>query len=677
MEITVKYLQSIDFAELKYSDQLEIKTKGRPMPHLSIEQRSTDRLRRYGTAFSKQFYENCEWLCGCEETNAMFCFPCLLFGGDLMWTKMGVRDLIPLAPKIKHHEQTSDHINSVIDLALLGKVSNAGDSDSSQRLLDAKHNELVRKNRDALSRIIDCVKFCGKYKLSLFNSDEGGNGNHGGIFHGLLDFACELDSCLKAHLATEAVFKEKMDIILNEILDIMLSICRDKIKEEVSDLKYLAVVCDEAVDTYDNNQVAVILKYVAQDKPIERFWGFFNPDTLERVLLNELHILCGSFKEKLIAQTYDGITIAGAVSKGLPKVIKEVYRNAHFVSYARQPCITIERAVSQNSSARAFFASLSGIYNFFERCPHRMAALENVAISQSKTPHVVTRFKQRIVNAVYELKFTLVQCCNMLETSTSVDTGCGAASINRTLNDAKFDYWLRFFCKVMPHISIQFSVFHSHMFNRKEFSASFAMFRTLVLKLKSDSEAIRNRFLEVATAVKEVCDIILMECSERMKFTAHLYANKLLSVCHFQAFAENFPNEALSIVGDAYPMLEMSKLRIELLVLYKRGDLCKTESLVHLLFAINENHLQSTLSETVKLIKILLTTPMITAEPDRQLTTLARIQSFLQCSRVRDRLSALAMIFIEHEMVTEMKDFNEKVVDHFATSSGWTEFTFK
>ena len=33
-----------------------------------------------------------------------------------------------------------------------------------------------------------------------------------------------------------------------------------------------------------------------------------------------------------------------------------------------------------------------------------------------------------------------------------------------------------------------------------------------------------------------------------------------------------------------------------------------------------------------------------------------------------DRLSALAMLSIESQLVDQMKDFNEKVIDHFATS---------
>ncbi|KAF3859042.1 hypothetical protein F7725_021441 [Dissostichus mawsoni] len=43
-----------------------------------------------------------------------------------------------------------------------------------------------------------------------------------------------------------------------------------------------------------------------------------------------------------------------------------------------------------------------------------------------------------------------------------------------------------------------------------------------------------------------------------------------------------------------------------------------------------ENNLQSTFTETVRLLKILITTPMTTAESERCFSTLKRIKTFLR-----------------------------------------------
>ena len=91
-----------------------------------------------------------------------------------------------------------------------------------------------------------------------------------------------------------------------------------------------------------------------------------------------------------------------------------------------------------------------------------------------------------------------------------------------------------------------------------------------------------------------------------------------------------------------------------------------------------ENNLQSTFSEVVKLLKILITTPMSTAEAERCFSTLKRIKTVLCSTMTNDRLSALGMITIENKVTTDTIDFNEQVINDFATSkSRRMDFVFK
>ena len=90
-------------------------------------------------------YDKHEWLCGCQHYNALFCFPCLLFGGDHSWTIKGVTDLKRVNEKILKHEKSSKHICNVVDLSLLGKVNIAAEIDSGYKLAIEKHNNQVKK----------------------------------------------------------------------------------------------------------------------------------------------------------------------------------------------------------------------------------------------------------------------------------------------------------------------------------------------------------------------------------------------------------------------------------------------------------------------------------------------------------------------------------------------------
>ena len=131
----------------------------------------------------------------------------------------------------------------------------------------------------------------------------------------------------------------------------------------------------------------------------------------------------------------------------------------------------------------------------------------------------------------------------------------------------------------------------------------------------------------------------------------------------------NFPMAQLESTVMHYPMLDKQKLLGELAVLYSRQDLVTFKSLSEFLQLLGSLNLTTTtFCEITKLLNIIITTPMTTAESERCFSTLKRIKTFLRTTMGNDRLSALAMLSIESQLVDQMKDFNEKVIDHFATS---------
>jgi hypothetical protein len=77
-----------------------------------------------------------------------------------------------LPQKIEKHKSSAKHIRNVIDLAMLVKVNIATQLRDTYRSSINKNNEEVRRNRDILSKTIDCMKFCGKFELPLRDHDE-------------------------------------------------------------------------------------------------------------------------------------------------------------------------------------------------------------------------------------------------------------------------------------------------------------------------------------------------------------------------------------------------------------------------------------------------------------------------------------------------------------------------
>ena len=85
-------------------------------------------------------------------------------------------------------------------LSLLGKVNIACQLNEGHRISVQTQNELVKKNRHSLSRIVDCIKFCGRHELALRGSDESPTSLQRGVFLDLVDQFSFLDSQLADHL---------------------------------------------------------------------------------------------------------------------------------------------------------------------------------------------------------------------------------------------------------------------------------------------------------------------------------------------------------------------------------------------------------------------------------------------------------------------------------------------
>lgn len=90
---------------------------------------------------------------------------------------------------------------------LLGKQDIHQQLNSAFRLNIQKYNEQVKENRYILSKIIDCIRFCGVFELALRGYDETADSVNSGVFKGLINFFVELDYALKTHLEKATVFK--------------------------------------------------------------------------------------------------------------------------------------------------------------------------------------------------------------------------------------------------------------------------------------------------------------------------------------------------------------------------------------------------------------------------------------------------------------------------------------
>ncbi|CAL9695954.1 unnamed protein product [Knipowitschia caucasica] len=299
-ENSVVSLQLNPFTRRSLEEKKRIKELGPEKPGLQIQQQASDRGRSYTRGFSGLCYAKHSWLAGCEVSNALFCFPCLLFqsvGTEVLWTTTGVRDLKHLSEKCKRHESSHCHIDNGMKLQFFGRVSIAEQLDEGYRVGIRRHNEEVTKNRHVLSRIIDCVKFCGAFELALCGHDESESSVNPGIFRGLVDFVASLDVALKEHLETATVFKGTSKTVQNELLDCMLSVAREQIIEEAQKSVFVSIQADETTDISTQSQLVLVLRYIDDKHSVqERFFEFLCSQLhLSPLLLHYQSVLLPSF----------------------------------------------------------------------------------------------------------------------------------------------------------------------------------------------------------------------------------------------------------------------------------------------------------------------------------------------------------------------------------------------
>nr|CAH7748501.1 unnamed protein product [Callosobruchus chinensis] len=165
---------------------------------------------------------------------------------------------------------------------------------------------------------------------------------------------------------------------------------------------------------------------------------------------------------------------------------------------------------------------------------------------------------------------------------------------------------------------------------------------------------------------------------DRFSFRGHLQAAYLFNKDKYSEFAKKFPVTVLNQVASFYPMLSKSRLKTELEIIYSREDLKEIVGAMNLLSFILENNLNETFIETLKILKIIVTTPMTTAEAERTFSTLKRIKTFLRNTILNDRLNALVMMSINRNLVHQINNFDDKVMEKFISMKDRrADFNFK
>ena len=136
---------------------------------------------------------------------------------------------------------------------------------------DSRRQKLYESSCQKLDAIIECVLLCGTQNI-LFRGHSDANtsvAHNKGNFKAILEYRALGDQLLQKHLT---LGHKNAQYTSPDTQNEILKICQSLI---LSKIETLYVICNECTDSANQEQLSVSVRYVANDRAMESFVGFF------------------------------------------------------------------------------------------------------------------------------------------------------------------------------------------------------------------------------------------------------------------------------------------------------------------------------------------------------------------------------------------------------------------
>lgn len=409
-------------------------------------------------------------------------------------------------------------------------------------------------------------------------------------------------------------------------------------------------------------------------------------------------------KTKVVAQCYDGAAVMASGINGVQALIKEVIPYALFVHcYAHTLNLVMSQGAAKIKECKIFFAHLGGMAAFFSRSPKRTKLLDEHC--ERRLPRVApTRwnYSGRLVSTVCEEREELLQVFKHITDNPAEfdpDSIHCAVGHSAQLQSFAFCFLLYTFRGIFGFAEVLFGILQN-----KSLDVQFCLSRIEDFRQNIESERAKfdSVFEETVEAVgepsarratrgedartyyrelhKTVLDSIVSQMTNRFQDHERLLFLTLLDPQRFTEYKQAFPENALRSLDESYKaQFDLARLRTELRVMYSMSDF-QGKSPYDLLNFLQAKGLGESMSQLYGLTCLVSTIPVSTASVERSFSALKRIKTYSRNTTGQSRLSALASISIEKELLLQLKKENrlhEEVIERFIRKERRMDFVYK
>ena len=401
--------------------------------------------------------------------------------------------------------------------------------------------------------------------------------------------------------------------------------------------------------------------------------------------------------------------MAGHVS-GLQSLVKEKYPLAIFIHcYSHKLNLVLSKSTNSITECRRFFNSLSGISSFFAHSTVRTNALKS--FMERKLPGASpTRwnFSSRLVSTIGEYREHLIKFFLSIDdesdnwTEEEVST---AFSFYHFLSKIDTKFFLTIFKKIFSYSDVLFDILQNKCMDISYCTAKVNEFYSTLQKIKDDDfehmwEEANNNFdnrfdpkpkrqkkdedssLRYHRLFDEILDTLMSNVKLRFDSQKDLNFVSLLDVNNFLICKKKFPQNLLTELKEPYASnFDIVRLKNELRVIYS-SDEYNMKTLYEFTHYMKLNKLDVVFTEVYKLSELILTFPSTTASAERSFSALKRIKTYLRATQGQVRLSNLALLSIEKDILIDMQKwlpekFYENVTLKFIEKERRMEFMLK
>ena len=356
--------------------------------------------------FSSTWFKDFPHLEYSVQNDAAFCYVCSLFpngagrpSSDASWTINGVRQWHKMKSVGKGKKgKLIQHFTSQSHRELRDFARFTNPHQNVDALLDlSRRHEMIKETDDAMFNTKIMLILCDAARtMAMQDLAFRGNTDESSNFHEIVKLISRHCGILKywqnqtRMRPYHATYMSKDT--QNELIKLLGDAVRHRMVKELEEVSAFSVMADTTPDTSNKDQMAIVVRYVVNAKPVERLLclRILKDKSGEGHAAEILKALneCSVDPQKLVFQSYDFSSCMSGKYKGCQRVLSDKIQEdfPHKKEILYIPCQAhrlstyVERSSKASSLVSSMFDILQSLYTFFSSSTKRSEALEKAQV---------------------------------------------------------------------------------------------------------------------------------------------------------------------------------------------------------------------------------------------------------------------------------------------------------